>query len=197
MRWTWTTIPTRPHSLHFALAEPLARHRLSTLRFQTKHRCSSKLDGCAGAPMDYELQATTAKWFPNFRAALECQYVSSWFQNQINTVPTRVHLQLGLGYRYKQVEFLISWTTDKLYATNVSRGNATWWSGYIILRTSNFHDGIASTTSLKKNNYYSLSGYPLYLLRPKGLKEYHSYPAKNTQNEKENQRHLNEKIPNG
>jgi hypothetical protein len=36
-----------------------------------------------------------------------CQYVSSWFQNQINTVSYAGYtLCARLGYRYKQVEFL-------------------------------------------------------------------------------------------
>lgn len=68
------------------------------------------------------------KWFPNFRSALECQYVSSWFQNQINTFSYAGYtiFNARLGYQYKQVEIFtnIMNLTDKLYTTNATRGNA-------------------------------------------------------------------------
>ncbi|MDD2674608.1 MAG: TonB-dependent receptor [Flavobacterium sp.] len=68
------------------------------------------------------------KWLPNFRSALECQYVSSWFQNQINTFSYAGYtiLNARLGYQYKQVEIFtnIMNLTDKLYTTNTTRGNA-------------------------------------------------------------------------
>ena len=68
------------------------------------------------------------KWLPNFRSSLEYQYVSSWYQNQINTFSYAGYsiFNARLGYKLNQVEFFVNIMnlTDKLYTTNVTRGNA-------------------------------------------------------------------------
>lgn len=69
------------------------------------------------------------KWLPNFRTSVECQLVSSWFQNQINTVKYEGYtiFNARVGYQWKGIEMYVNAMnlTDKLYAYNVSRGNTT------------------------------------------------------------------------
>lgn len=68
-------------------------------------------------------------WFPNFRIALECQYVSSYFQDQVNTVKYEGYTIFNsrLGYTWKNLEVFtnILNATDKLYAYNVTRANTS------------------------------------------------------------------------
>ena len=67
-------------------------------------------------------------WLPGFRTAIEWQMVSSWFQNQVNTVKYDGYnvFNARLGYKWKELEWYVNAinVTDKLYAYNVSRGNA-------------------------------------------------------------------------
>jgi outer membrane receptor protein involved in Fe transport len=67
------------------------------------------------------------KWLPNFRTSIEWQFVSSYYQNQINTVKYDGYNVFNgrIGYQWKNVEFYtnIMNITDRLYAYNVSRGN--------------------------------------------------------------------------
>ncbi|WP_395059562.1 TonB-dependent receptor [Flavobacterium sp.] len=67
------------------------------------------------------------KWLPNFRTAIEWQYVSSYYQDQINTVKDSGYnfFNTRIGYSYKSIEFYtnIINLTDKLYAYNVTKGN--------------------------------------------------------------------------
>jgi len=69
------------------------------------------------------------KWLPNFRTSVEWQFVSSWFQNQINTVKYDGYnvFNARVGYQWRGLEFYVNAMnlTDKLYAYNVSRGNTT------------------------------------------------------------------------
>ena len=69
------------------------------------------------------------KWLPNFRTSIEWQFVSSWYQNQINTLKYDGYNVFNgrIGYQWKGIEFYtnIMNITDKLYAYNVSRGNNT------------------------------------------------------------------------
>jgi len=69
------------------------------------------------------------KYLPNFRAAIEYQYVSSYFQDQINTVKYDGYnlLNARIGYQYKNIEFYgnVMNLTDALYAYNVARGNTS------------------------------------------------------------------------
>ncbi|MBB1193284.1 TonB-dependent receptor [Flavobacterium sp. SOK18b] len=146
--------------LAFRLGGTYARHEF--IDFTVSKRSTDavqKLDGfdmpsaprwIANSELNYY-----PKWFPNFRAALECQYVSSWFQNQINTVSYAGYTLFNarLGYRYKQVEFFtnIMNLTDKLYATNVSRGNATIdQATYTAAAPRIFMMGLQYNLSLKK-----------------------------------------------
>jgi iron complex outermembrane recepter protein len=66
-------------------------------------------------------------WLPNFRASIEWQYVSSYYQDQINTVKYQGYNLFNgrLGYTYKGVELYsnIMNISDVLYANNVSKGN--------------------------------------------------------------------------
>ncbi len=69
------------------------------------------------------------KWLPNFRTSIEWQYVSRYFQDQINTVNYAGYnfFNARIGYTFKGIEFYtnILNLTDKLYAYNVARGNNT------------------------------------------------------------------------
>lgn len=68
-------------------------------------------------------------WLKGLRTSLEWQKVSSWYQNQINTVKYDGYnvLNFRAGYSYKNWEFYTNVLnlTNSLYATNVSRGNNT------------------------------------------------------------------------
>ena len=67
------------------------------------------------------------KWLPDFRTSVEWQMVSSWFQNQTNTIKYDGYnvFNVRLGYRWKTFEIYCNAMniTDKLYAYNVTRGN--------------------------------------------------------------------------
>ncbi|TAG29697.1 MAG: TonB-dependent receptor [Sphingobacteriia bacterium] len=67
------------------------------------------------------------KWFKNFRTSLEWQYVSSWYQNQINTVKYEGYnlLNFRVGYKWKGIELYsnIMNITNELFANSASRGN--------------------------------------------------------------------------
>ena len=67
------------------------------------------------------------KWLPNFRIATELQYISSFYQDQINTVKYDGYNVFNgrVGYAFKGVEVYMNVMnfTNKLYAFNVSRGN--------------------------------------------------------------------------
>ena len=67
------------------------------------------------------------KWFKNFRTSLEWQYVSGWYQNQINTIKDEGYnlLNFRLGYKWKGVEVYsnIMNIADELFANSSSRGN--------------------------------------------------------------------------
>ncbi len=95
------------------------------------------------------------KWLPNFRASIEWQYVSSYFQDQINTVKYEGYdfFNARIGYTYKGIEFYsnIMNLTDKLYAYNVSRGNnATDNSIYNVAAPRTFMIGMEYNFDFKK-----------------------------------------------
>lgn len=68
-------------------------------------------------------------WLPNWRTSVEWQSVGSYYQDQINTVKYDGYnlFNARMGYQYKNLEVYanVMNLTDKLYAYNVSRGNAT------------------------------------------------------------------------
>jgi iron complex outermembrane recepter protein len=67
------------------------------------------------------------KGLKNLRSSIEWQYISAWYQNQINTVKYKGYnlLNFRLGYKWKSVEVYsnIMNITDELFATSASRGN--------------------------------------------------------------------------
>ena len=67
------------------------------------------------------------KWLPNFRIAAEWQFVSSYYQDQINTVKYEGYNLFNgrVAYKVKGVEAYVNVMNiaDKLYAYNVTRGN--------------------------------------------------------------------------
>ena len=69
------------------------------------------------------------KGLPNFRSSLECQYVSTYYQDQINTTKYAGYtvFNVRIGYKIKGIEFYtnVMNLTDKLYAFNVEKGNNT------------------------------------------------------------------------
>ena len=94
-------------------------------------------------------------WLPNFRAAVEWQYISSYYQNQVNTVKYVGYnlFNARFGYQYKNVEIYgnILNVTDKLYAYNASRGNLeSSQSTYTAAAPRTFLVGLQYNFSLKK-----------------------------------------------
>jgi outer membrane receptor protein involved in Fe transport len=94
-------------------------------------------------------------WLPNFRIALECQYVSSFYQDQINTVKYEGYTIFNsrLGYTWKNFEVFtnILNATDKLYAYNVTRANtANSPATYTVAAPRTFMFGIQYSFDLKK-----------------------------------------------
>ncbi|MGH2665681.1 TonB-dependent receptor [Flavobacterium sp.] len=94
------------------------------------------------------------KWLPNFRTAIECQFVSSWYQDQINTVKYDGYTVFNgrIGYQWKGVELYANAMnlTDKLYAYNVTRGNmSTSAPSYTAAAPRTFVFGIQYNLSLK------------------------------------------------
>jgi outer membrane receptor protein involved in Fe transport len=69
------------------------------------------------------------KWLPNLRTSLEWQYVSGWYQNQINTIKYEGYnlLNYRIGYKWKGIEVYsnIMNITNELFANSASRGNNT------------------------------------------------------------------------
>ncbi|WP_375605314.1 TonB-dependent receptor [Flavobacterium davisii] len=93
------------------------------------------------------------KWLPNFRISTEWQYVSSFFQDQINTVKYQGYNVLNgrIGYKIKGIEAYLNIInlTDKLYAYNVSRGNSSKSSAnYTVAAPRTFVFGIQYNLSL-------------------------------------------------
>jgi iron complex outermembrane recepter protein len=67
------------------------------------------------------------KFVKNLRTSLEWQYVSGWYQNQINTIEAEGYnlINFRIGYKWKAIELFgnIMNVANSLYATNISRGN--------------------------------------------------------------------------
>ncbi|GAB3705544.1 TonB-dependent receptor [Spirosoma flavus] len=66
-------------------------------------------------------------WFKNFRTSVEWQHVSSWFQNQTNTVSYGGYdfANVRMGYQWRGIEVFTNVlnVTNALFATNATRGN--------------------------------------------------------------------------
>ncbi len=96
------------------------------------------------------------KWMPNFRASVEWQMVSSWYQDQINTVKYQGYNVFNgrVGYQWKGFEVFVNAMnfTDKLYAYNVTKGNtASSPATYTAAAPRTFVFGLQYNLSLKKN----------------------------------------------
>lgn len=94
------------------------------------------------------------KWLPNFRTSIEWQMVSSWYQDQINTVKYDGYNVFNgrIGYQWNGVELYVNAMnlTDKLYAYNVTRGNAaTAAPSYTAAAPRTFVFGLQYNLSLK------------------------------------------------
>ena len=95
------------------------------------------------------------KWLPNFRTSVECQYVSSYFQDQINTVKYDGYAIFNgrIGYQWKGFELYgnVMNLSDKLYAYNVARGNlSTSQPTYTAAAPRTFLIGLQYNFSLRK-----------------------------------------------
>jgi outer membrane receptor protein involved in Fe transport len=109
-----------------------ALHRFED--FQISTRQSDQVRNLAGFEMpqaprwtwNAELTYYPA-WLKGFRAAVEWQRVSGWYQNQINTVRYQGYhlLNFRTGYQWRGLEVFanVMNLTDALYATSSSRGN--------------------------------------------------------------------------
>ncbi len=95
------------------------------------------------------------KYVKNLRASIEWQFVSSYYQNQINTVKYDGYnlINFRVGYKWKGIEVYtnVMNLTDVLYATNVTRGNlATSSSTFTAAAPRTFMMGIQYNFSGKK-----------------------------------------------
>lgn len=95
------------------------------------------------------------KWLPNLRTSIEWQYVSSYFQDQINTAEYAGYnfFNARIGYKYKGIEIYtnIINLNDKLYAYNVAKGNNfTDKSVYNVAAPRTFMFGIEYNLDFKK-----------------------------------------------
>ena len=96
-----------------------------------------------------------SKMVPNFRTSVEWQFVSSYYQDQINTVKYQGYNVFNgrIGYKYKSLEIYgnVINITDKLYAYNVTRGNtSTSLPNYLAAAPRTFILGLQYNLSLKK-----------------------------------------------
>lgn len=95
------------------------------------------------------------KWLPNLRATVEWQLVSSFYQDQINTVKYEGYNVFNgrIGYRWKALEGFVNIMnlTDELYAYNVTRGNnPTDKSNYTPSAPRTFMMGLQYNLNFKK-----------------------------------------------
>jgi iron complex outermembrane recepter protein len=117
-----------------------ATHRFIDFTLSTRAADAvKKLDGFDMPSSPEWITNTEITYKPNFakglRVAAEWQYLSSWFQNQINTVKYENKGFLGAkgvsllnvraGYNFKCFEVFVNVlnATDELYANSASRGN--------------------------------------------------------------------------
>ncbi|OWP87810.1 TonB-dependent receptor [Flavobacterium covae] len=93
------------------------------------------------------------KELPNFRISAEWQYVSSFYQDQINTTKYQGYNVINgrIGYKIKGIEAYLNIInlTDQLYAYNVSRGNSSKSSAnYTVAAPRTFVFGVQYNLSL-------------------------------------------------
>lgn len=125
-----TSKPTKELSIRYG--GTVALHRFED--FQISTRSTDAIKNLGGFEMPTSPRYSSngeiyyyPKWLKNFRTSLEWQYLSSYFQNQINTVKYEGYhlINFRAGYSWKGVELYANLMnlTDALYATSVSRGN--------------------------------------------------------------------------
>jgi iron complex outermembrane receptor protein len=116
----------------FRFGGTTALHRFED--FQISDRPTDQYQNLAGFEMPSSPRSTWntefsyyPKWFKNFRTSIEWQYISGWFQNQINTVRYEGYnlLNFRIGYKWRGIEVYsnIMNLTNALYANSASRGN--------------------------------------------------------------------------
>ena len=116
----------------FRFGGTTALHRFED--FQISDRPTDQYQNLAGFEMPSSPRWTWntefsyyPNWLKNFRTSIEWQYLSGWFQNQINTVRYKGYnlLNFRIGYKWKGFEVYsnIMNLTDELYANSASRGN--------------------------------------------------------------------------
>ncbi|MGL4632497.1 MAG: TonB-dependent receptor [Leadbetterella sp.] len=125
-----TAKPTKEFGFRFGGTTAL--HRFED--FQISNKSTDQFQNLA----DFEMPSsprwtwnTEFSYYPkalkNLRTSLEWQYVSSWYQNQINTVKYEGYnlLNFRIGYKLKSVEIYsnVMNLMDELYANSASRGN--------------------------------------------------------------------------
>ncbi len=125
-----TAKPTEQY--HFRFGGTNALHRFED--FQISDNPNDEFQNLAGFEMPSAPRwswnsefSYYPKWLSNLRTSLEWQYISSWFENQINTVSYNGYnlLNFRIGYQWKSVEVYanVMNLTDELYANSARRGN--------------------------------------------------------------------------
>lgn len=116
----------------FRFGGTTALHRFED--FQISNRESDELQNLGGFEMPSAPRwswntefSYYPKWLPNFRTSLEWQYISGWYQNQINTVRYEGYnlLNFRFGYKWEGIEVYtnVMNLTDELFANSAGRGN--------------------------------------------------------------------------
>lgn len=116
----------------FRFGGTTALHRFED--FQISNRESDELQNLGGFEMPSAPRwswntefSYYPKWLPNFRTSLEWQYISGWYQNQINNVRYEGYnlLNFRVGYQWKGIEVYtnVMNLTDELFANSARRGN--------------------------------------------------------------------------
>jgi iron complex outermembrane recepter protein len=145
---------------NFRMGGTIAKHRY--IDFQLSDNSTDELQNLSGYEMpqaprwngNAEL-SYYPNWLPNFRTSIEWQSVGSYYQNQINSVKYDGYniFNARVGYKYHNIEIYgnVMNLTDKLYAYNLSRGNASnSQTTYIAAAPRTFLLGIQYNLCLKK-----------------------------------------------
>jgi outer membrane receptor protein involved in Fe transport len=145
---------------NFRIGGTVAKHRY--IDFQLSDNSGDTLQNLGGYEMPNAPRWTGnselsyyPNWLPNFRTSVEWQSVGSYYQNQINSVKYDGYniFNARVGYKYKNVEVYgnVMNLTDKLYAYNLTRGNAAnSQTTYVAAAPRTFLLGIQYNLCLKK-----------------------------------------------
>lgn len=146
--------------INFRLGGTYAQHTF--IAFQVSDKSTDALQNLNGKEMPNAPRwsgnseiSYYPNWLPNFRTALEWQLVSSYYQDQVNTVKYSGYdvLNFRAGYQWKGIEIYgnVINLTDKLYAYNVSRANlSTSQPAYLAAAPRTFLLGIQYNFLLRK-----------------------------------------------